>query len=571
MERFFNTAGPLNPNEHYILDPLSRWDLSEVLTLIHQKKYFLLHAPRQTGKTTCLKALRDHLNEAGSYRCVYVNVEAGQAARNDIEAAMAAIFRELALEAQDQLQDQWPEEHWRTILQQDKALSALGSLLRGWCLHNPKPLVLLIDEIDSLLGLSLISVLRQLRLGYPKRPDRFPNSIVLCGLRHLRDYRMELGEEGEYLVKGGSPFNIHSESLRLGGFSLRDIQTLYAQHTQETDQRFEEGVCKRVFELTRGQPWLVNALAYDVCFRNKAGQDRSKVITVSDMEAAKERLIQRRETHLDQLMAKLKQERVHRVIEPMLLGIEQPMSPQDVEYVQDLGLIHCELNGEMRIANPIYHEVIPRQLSYKHQLGIQRRQADYVTATTGKLHVKKLLQTFQQFFRENADSWLEGFQYKEAGPHLILQAFLQRIINGGGSIHREYALGRGRTDLLITWPHHAAVATQAAQKVAIDSLSSRPSTQCQQSPLGPQQRRAHYQRAQHQRIVLELKLLRQKDGFDKKRAEGLEQTAEYMDGCGATEGHLLLFDRRPGKSWDERIWVKPEKSSDGKKITLWGL
>ncbi|MEM7402671.1 MAG: ATP-binding protein, partial [Myxococcota bacterium] len=243
---------------HYALNPLLRWDLSKVLHLIDQEKYFLLHAPRQTGKTTCLEALRDHLNREGTYRCVYVNLEAGQAARNDITAAMTAIFRELALEAQDQLQDSWVEENWRTILEQDKALSALGSLLRGWCLHNPKPLVLLFDEIDSLVGLSLISVLRQLRLGYPKRPIRFPNSVVLCGLRHLRDYRMQLGDEGEYLVKGGSPFNIHSKSLRLGDFSLHDIETLYGQHTQETGQQFAADVCPRVFELTRGQPWLVN-------------------------------------------------------------------------------------------------------------------------------------------------------------------------------------------------------------------------------------------------------------------------------------------------------------------------
>ncbi|MEM7589833.1 MAG: ATP-binding protein, partial [Myxococcota bacterium] len=332
---------------------------------------------------------------------------------------------------------------------------------------------------------------------------------------------------------------------------LQDVCTLYGQHTQATGQQFEKGVYERVFELTQGQPWLVNALAYDVCFRNKAGCDRSKVITVDAIDAAKEQLIQRRETHLDQLMAKLKQERVRRVIEPMLLGIEQPMSPQDVEYVQDLGLIHCELNGEMRIANPIYHEIIPRQLSYKHQLGMQRRQADYIT-TAGQLDMKKLLQTFQQFFRENSDSWLEQFQYKEAGPHLILQAFLQRIINGGGSIHREYALGRGRTDLLVTWPHTAALA---------QSLSSN-DTQSRQSSLGLQRK---------QMIVLELKLIHQNDSFKNKMSQALEQTARYMNTCGSPEGHLLIFDRRAGRSWEERIWVKQEKSPDGKAITVWGL
>ncbi|MEM7403396.1 MAG: ATP-binding protein, partial [Myxococcota bacterium] len=374
------------------------------------------------------------------------------------------------------------------------------------------------------------------RLGYPKRPNRFPNSVVLCGLRHLRDYRMQLGDEGEYLVKGGSPFNIHSKSLRLGDFSLHDIETLYGQHTQETGQQFAADVYPRVFELTQGQPWLVNALAYEVCFEDAAGCDRSKIITVDDMDVAKEKLIQRRETHLDQLMAKLKQPRVQRVIESMLLGVEQPISPDDAEYVSDLGLIRCEFNGEMNIANPIYREVIPRQLAYKHQLGLQRQQADYVTAQ-GALDMTKLLQAFQQFFRENSDSWLDQFQYKEAGPHLILQAFLQRIVNGGGGIDREYALGRGRTDLLVTWPKHRS--TQA-------------------NIVG-------------QRIVLELKLMRAKDSFDTKLQEGMQQTGQYMDQCAATEGHLLLFDRRAGKSWDERIWVKQRQAANGQSITVWGL
>ncbi|MEM7588988.1 MAG: ATP-binding protein [Myxococcota bacterium] len=536
MERFFNTAGPLNVAEHYALDPLSRWDLPEVLRLIDQKKYFLVHAPRQTGKTTCLQALRDEINRQGHMKCLYVSMEGAQAARQNIAGAMQGILYHLGQEACEQLQDPYMEQNWERLLAKAGPLHALNALLNFWCNNSSKPIVLLMDEIDALVGNTLISILRQLRLGYPKRSQHFPQSIVLCGMRHLRDYRMELGEEGKQVLSEASPFNINSESLRLGDFSQDDVKVLYAQHTRQTGQQFEDGVVERVFELTQGQPWLVNALAYDICFRDKAGRDRSKTIMLQEIDMAKEKLIQRRETHLDQLMAKLKQERVRRVIEPMLLGIEQPMSPQDVEYVQDLGLIHCELNGEMRIANPIYHEIIPRQLSHKHQLGMQRKQAHYVTAT-GQLDMKKLLQTFQQFFRENADSWLEGFQYKETGPHLILQAFLQRIVNGGGTIHREYALGRRRTDLLVTWK--GANPTQAHQD--------------------------------QQKIVLELKLVRQKEAVDTKTREGLQQTAQYMDGCGATEGHLLMFDRRKNKSWDERIWVKQEQSSHDKQITVWGL
>ncbi|ETR67739.1 MAG: hypothetical protein OMM_11273, partial [Candidatus Magnetoglobus multicellularis str. Araruama] len=78
---FFNTAGPVNCDDHYCLPPLSRFDLEEILMLIAQKKYFVLHAPRQTGKTSCLLALMKYLNEQGNYECLYINVEAAQAFR----------------------------------------------------------------------------------------------------------------------------------------------------------------------------------------------------------------------------------------------------------------------------------------------------------------------------------------------------------------------------------------------------------------------------------------------------------------------------------------------------------
>ena len=69
--------------------------MEEILTLIDQKKYFILHAPRQTGKTSCLLALRAYLNKEGKYNCVYANFEAAQMARNDIEAGIKSILSEL--------------------------------------------------------------------------------------------------------------------------------------------------------------------------------------------------------------------------------------------------------------------------------------------------------------------------------------------------------------------------------------------------------------------------------------------------------------------------------------------
>ena len=92
------------------------------------------------------------------------------------------------------------------------------------------PLVLLIDEIDSLVGDTLLSVLRQLRAGYDRRPESFPRSVLLCGVRDVRDYRIHSSVE-KTVITGGSAFNVKARSLRLGDFSRDEVQALLAQHT----------------------------------------------------------------------------------------------------------------------------------------------------------------------------------------------------------------------------------------------------------------------------------------------------------------------------------------------------
>lgn len=447
--RFFNTAGPVNADIHYTIPPLSRFDIDELLSLIHQQKCFVLYAPRQVGKTSFMLALSDYLNEQGTYRALYFNVEAAQATREDVDAAMRVILGSLASAARDFLHDTFPEQIMQQLLA-ERGSSALEEMLTRWSEQSKKPLVLFIDEIDTLIGDTLIAVLRQVRSGYYKRPRLFPQSIILCGVRDVRDYRIHSSRE-KTIITGGSAFNIKAASLRLGDFTRAEVEQLYGQHTAETGQQFGEGVLDLVWELTQGQPWLVNVLAYETCFAVKENRDRSRTITPAMIQTAKETLIQRRETHLDQLADKLQEPRVQRVIEPILAGESDPefIRTDDLQYVRDLGLIRAQ--GHTAIANKIYQEVIPRELTYSTQLTITHETSWYVAAD-GRLAMNKLFAAFQTFFREHSEHWMERFTYKEAGPQLLLQAFLQRVLNGGGRIEREYGLGRERTDLLVIWP-----------------------------------------------------------------------------------------------------------------------
>jgi hypothetical protein len=202
---------------------------------------------------------------------------------------------------------------------------------------------------------------------------------------------------------------------------------------------------------------------------------------------------------------------------------------------------------ELAIANQIYQEIIPRELTYGTQIMMAQQTAWYVSPE-GRLDMRKLLAEFQEFFREHSEHWVERFDYKEAGPQLLLQAFLQRVVNGGGRIEREYGLGRGRTDLLVIWPWTADAANS-------QSWPGRPADANRPPP-------------SVQRIVLELKLWRK--GLHRTLAEGLAQTVEYMDRCGASEGHLILFDRRRDVSWTEKIFCREERHQE-RAITVWGM
>ena len=527
--RYFNTSGPVVAAEHYHIPPLTRVNLAEIRQLITNQQYFVLRAPRQTGKTSALLALRDLLNADGEYRCIYVNVEGAATAREDVSAAIRTVLNELAEAAQDTLGDESLGEIWPAVLARAGGHSALRTALTRWCRAGKTPLLLLIDEIDTLVGDSLLAVLRQLRAGYHLRPEGFPQSVVLCGVRDVRDYRIYSSSE-KTMISGGSAFNIKAESLRLGDFTQDDVRTLLGQHTAETGQPFTNNALEAVWTQTQGQPWLVNALAYETCFRDEAAAERSRTVTEADVLAAREQLILRRDTHLDQLTDKLKEDRVRRVIEPLLVGSEGfESTADDIEYVQDLGLIARD--PPMRLANSIYAEVVPRQLTWPTQLKLREDPAWYVDATTGALDLDKLLARFQKFFREHSESWVERFDYKEAGPHLLLHAFLQRIVNSGGRVEREHGLGRGRADLLIEWPEGERL----------------------------------------RKYVVECKVRHDRRGLERTVTDGVEQTAAYMERCGAEAGHLVVFDRGEERSWDEKVFRDSRTADNGAQIAVWGM
>jgi hypothetical protein len=370
-------------------------------------------------------------------------------------------------------------------------------------------LVLLFDEADVLTGPAMVSFLTQLRALYLARHRQpAPWSVVLIGVRAVRDYVVNDERLGVPWLGSASPFNITVENVTLAAFTASEVGELCAQHADDTGQRFEPEAVARIHYLSAGHPWLVNALA-DQCTRRDV-TNRAVAITADHVEAAKETLIQERRTHIDSLLARLREERVRRVLDPMIAGVTVPGGSldDDLAYVAGLGLLRLEHGGWI-IANPIYREVIPRALTFPTQTTLVQRTAWYVGAD-GLLDVPTLMAAWQTFWREDGHVAAEGFSYRESGPHLMMMAFLQRVVNGGGRIDREYALGKGALDLLITW--------------------------------------------KTQRIALELKMKHRPTA----EARGVAQLARYLESLELTEGWLVLFDPSLGDDWDARTFTRAE-------------
>lgn len=494
--------------------------MPDLAPFIERKQYFVLHAPRQTGKTTAMRAFAKSLRAQGIAAC-WATLEAAQGI--DETAHAEPLWLQALHEGSAELPVDWRAPDPTPFLAGPTG-GRLGTYLRRWAAALTVPLVLLLDEADVVGGAALVSLLRQLRAGFMARGvGKFPVSVALVGMRDLRDDVAEA--TGGRAVNPGSPFNIKAASVTLRNFHAHEVEALLAQHTAETGHSFAPPAVAEIARITDGQPYLVNALA-DLCVTQLV-PDRAQPIGRAQVDEAREKLILARTTHLDSLAERLKDRRVAPIVQAVVLG-DAPHSigydTDDFQFVLDLGLLRRGPDGA-EPANPLYREVLARQLSYNVQQAVPRPSWAWVTAE-GRLDFPALLHAFRQWWRQNADVVAGQVpEYPEAVPHLALCAFLQRVVNGGGRVHREFAAGRGAMDLLVEY--------------------------------GPD------------RFALEIKRVRTRDALDTVVDRGVVQLARDLDATGLARGWLVVFDVRPDRTWDERMWERTCEAG-GKRIVVLG-
>jgi hypothetical protein len=345
-------------------------------------------------------------------------------------------------------------------------------------------------------------------------------------MRHLRDYKIAAGS-GEPVRSGrGSPFN-NAVTYRMANFTVPEVASLYAQHTADTGQEFAPDAVELVYDTTQGQPWLVNAIAAEIT--EKMRLPLAATITAAHVESATERLIEARQVHMDSLAARLAEPRVRRVIEPIVAGtlpenVDATYS-DDLSYARDLGLLAPD--GPIRIANPIYREVVPRFLG-DGLTGLITADPHALVLPDGRLDVPRMLEEFTGFWLDNGEWMTKGTGYNEAGAQIVFMAFLQRMVNGDGFVDREFGLGRGRADLLVRRPYG-------------DGLL--------------------------QREAFELKVWW--PGKSDPLPEALPQIDGYLSRMRLDTGVLIIFDRRKTPApIAERSGAETVTSPEGRSITL---
>ena len=404
MERFFNIAGPCNPAKHYMLSATDR--LPDIVSLIRKEQYFVIHAQRQCGKTTAILAMRNEINAGSERVAMYCSLEAAEGVA-DPEKGIPMICERIrsASKGLIDLKGSVTEIEY----QNDPTLRSITSggvsnLLSALSVAAGKPLVVFFDEVDCLCDATLIAFLRQLRDGAISKTKGvdFPASIALVGMRNIRDYKAKIRPDSESLGSA-SPFNVLTKAMTIRTFTDDEIAALYAQHTAATGQVFEPEAVRLACEYTCGQPYLVNALAR-WCVEEIHHDDYSRPITAADMHEAKEKIIRERGTHLDSLMERMKEPRVRRIVEPVMLGEDRPVSrnSDDYLYALDLGLVKEDERRRLIPANPMYSEVIACYLTRDDQDDMLSSVPDTPWATDDGLDMQGLLLAFQGFWRENA-------------------------------------------------------------------------------------------------------------------------------------------------------------------------
>lgn len=444
MAKTFNINGPCRPQKHYMVDLTSR--LRAVKDMVDKGEYFTIHKARQYGKTTMLQALAGYLQE--QYAVVSLDFQRMSALSFESEQHFVSAFaeellyliRELPEEIQGQLRA-FVEEKARI-----NSLPALFRVLSQWCGQSPKPLVLMIDEVDTATNNQVfLDFLSQLRAAYLSR-DQLPTfqSVILAGVYDIRNMQRKIRPDQEH--KQNSPWNIAAKFRVEMSFSTEEV----ANMLQEYEADYRTGMDVRqmadlIEQYTSGYPYLVSGLCkmLDEEIAGSTGfPTRSHAWTEEGFYEAEKKMVKEDNPLYESLLGKLKQYPELRTILYQLLftGKTIPYTATN-DCMKDAAMFGFIKNERdtVAISNRIFETVLYNHFiseeyttSKMYEVGLQEKNQFLVG---GHLDIRRILEKFVETFQELYGTEDERFLEEVGRKYFLL--FLKPIINGVGNYSIE--------------------------------------------------------------------------------------------------------------------------------------
>lgn len=496
--RRFNTQGPMNPEQHYVVPRTE--ELTEFIKRVKEGRYIVIFAPRQTGKTTFFYAAMDILAaEEPTYLSIHLDFEAYKnLTASDFYSNLTEDIRE-EIENLYHKRGEVPSEALSHFLE-NLALNDNMSMFRGFrrlasTLENQR-IVVFIDEFDGIPPTVVSDFLYTLRRIYISRTvPRCPHSLGIIGVKSIAQLNYD---------RSVSPFNIH-DGFALSNFTFAQVQELLGQYTSEVGQAFASDVIESIHKQTGGQPFLVNRFAQ--ILTEEMEIPKTETITIAHFAEAHIQLLDERNTNIEHLLTNIRKNRRFETILMQIVSYENSVQfNPDSDIINELatyGVIGKGNDRKCEIANPIYlYRIIQ---AFKPIVnGLER---DYFPEDTdgfqyltsdGHIQMERLMDNFRDFIARAGFRILQVPETPQEfiGQHLLFAYLDQFVTSVNGAMYMEVPTGRGRMDLIVL---HTG-----------------------------------------RKYIVETKIWRSGRSY----TEGKQQLAVYLSTEGVTEGYYVVFDHR---------------------------
>ena len=462
MSKIFNTSAVCRPEIHYMVDLSDR--LEQIKKMVDRGDYFTINRARQYGKTTMLRALGSFLAE--NYVVVSLDFQMMSQSDFEKESSFSEAFAREVLEEIANIEEVSVEIITRLQRLADGKegkgrLAELFQCLNAWCGQSKKPIVMLIDEVDSAQNNQVfLDFLAQLRGAYINR-DKRPafQSVILAGVYDVKNIKQRLRPDGEHRVN--SPWNIAADFLLDMNFSVKDISGMLAEYESDYQTGMDiKEIAQFIYDYTSGYPFLVSRICklMDERITGSEGYFDRKLVWTKEgvLEAVKILLIEKN-TLFESITGKLADyPRLRELVYSLLFTGRKisynPLSPS-IEIAEMLGFIKNS-RGDAVISNRIFETVLYNLFLSEEMLDSE----EYRTALqernqfiqNGHLNMKLILEKFVVHWGDLYSSADEKFIEDNARKFFLL--YLKPIINGTGNYYIEaQTRDNKRTDVIIDY------------------------------------------------------------------------------------------------------------------------